>query len=59
MNEDDAADQHRTVQRNAGVLFSFFDTLFSQAAGEVLYYLTVGLFRGIGTVLGWMLELLP
>ena len=59
MNEDDAAGQPREARRDDGVLSSFFDTLFSQAVGEVLYYPIVGLFRGAGTVLGWMLELLP
>ena len=59
MNEGDAAGQPREVRRDAGVLSSFCNVLFSDGGGKALFYLTVGLFRGVGTVLGWMLELLP
>ena len=59
MNEDGVADRPREVRREAGVLSSFCNVLFSDGGEEALFHLIVGLFRGVGMVLGWMLELLP
>ncbi len=58
-NEGDAAGQPREIRREAGGLSSICNVLFSEAASEALFYLIVGLFRGVGIVPGWMLELLP
>jgi len=61
MSEDDAARERKAGATNKGDRDwpGLLDGLFSQAMWDGLSYLVIGVSRGVGTVLGWMLELLP
>ena len=59
MSEEDPGQQSKQVRQGSGCVFSFFGDLFSQVVWDALTYVIVGLFRGVGILLGWMLELLP
>jgi len=61
MSEDDAARERKAgdINKKDWSWSGLLDGLFSQAMWDGLSYLMIGMFRVAGTVLGWMLDLLP
>ena len=59
MSGDDPGRQRKEAQNGSSFLSSLFTDLLSQAVLDGLPYVIVGLFRGAGTLLEWILESLP
>jgi len=59
MNKDDSEQLSKNVRHDGGFGFSFISDLFSPDIWNALSYLVVAQFRGVGALLGWLLELSP
>jgi len=59
MNEDDSGQPPKDARHDGGFGLDFISDLFSPDFWDVLSYLVIALFRGVGALLGWLLELSP